>query len=201
MCAVLMLLGAIILRSTAQEVAHLRYAYMSNPPGPGGVSDDNDLPRQSRDWKLVIAYFSDVWNLNDLLLLVLFISIVAMATTSTDPDTSWAPSLNAVAALHGFLTYLKTLDLMRPLRYTGALVRMLLQIMSDMRYFLIILGTITVGSSFLFYGLNAGGDELGVGYWYQLFNMYQAFVLGAFEASALESVDQTVSAHVAYVRV
>lgn len=77
---------------------------------------------------------------------------------------------------------------------------MLLQIILDMRYFLIILVVITVGASFLYFGLSGkGGDALGDNYLHTLLHMYESFVLGTYETSNFDGINQPVIGHVFFV--
>ena len=132
-----------------------------------------------------IGSFNEIWNVIDMAILLIVVAVIVLVTSG---HTGQDQLLTAFLGLHAFLLYVKTLDLMRPLRSTGALVRMLLQITDDMKYFLGILATITVGASFLFVGLAGIRSSVGDGYSRTLLHVYEAFVLGTLETSMFDDL-------------
>jgi len=64
--------------------------------------------------------------------------------------------MRSVAAVVSLLVWTHTLYFLRGFRGTGALVRMIVQIIADMRYFVIIMGIMSIAFTQLFYTLQTG---------------------------------------------
>lgn len=90
-------------------------------------------------------YFGDAWNYMDMLQVALSAGVVVGFVVG------FADALLLVALL-SFVKWFGLLFYMQPFRATGPLVRMVLQIIADMRTFMLVLGVavMAVGSSFFF---------------------------------------------------
>eukprot|EP00747_Dinoflagellata_sp_TGD_P146252 gnl/TRDRNA2_/TRDRNA2_176673_c15_seq8.p1 gnl/TRDRNA2_/TRDRNA2_176673_c15~~gnl/TRDRNA2_/TRDRNA2_176673_c15_seq8.p1 ORF type:complete len:625 (-),score=101.30 gnl/TRDRNA2_/TRDRNA2_176673_c15_seq8:83-1909(-) len=112
----------------------------------------------------IMAYFSSIWNVISivsciLLLMVLFLEIAGRHNGS----------MRSSAAVTTLMVWTHTIFFLKGFRGTGALVSMLVQIVKDMRYFLIIMIIMTVAFVQLFYILQTEevpGDEPGQFVWY-----------------------------------
>ena len=53
--------------------------------------------------------------------------------------------------------------------------------------------------SFLYVGLDSGGNALGDGYFMVLLHVYEAFVLGTLDTGAFDDLRQSIAGHIFFV--
>jgi len=95
-----------------------------------------------------ISYGKSFWNMNSFISnLTVFIVLVVELMDRHEGV------MRSIAALVGLLLWTHTLYFLRGFRGTGALVRMIVQIVADMRYFMIIMIIMSVAFTQLFYTL------------------------------------------------
>eukprot|EP00050_Salpingoeca_kvevrii_P019555 m.87504 g.87504 ORF g.87504 m.87504 type:complete len:1666 (+) comp8463_c0_seq3:647-5644(+) len=129
-------------------------------------------------------YMTEIWNYVDLALVGClawqFVSIVALSRHAA-----------LAAGFVAFFHYLKCLWFLQSNPTTGPLVRMIVQIALDMRFFLVVLLVILLGTSFLFFGLTNGEDypESGKNNIIAvLLRQYELLFLGAVDRGEMDNV-------------
>lgn len=100
------------------------------------------------------SYFLQIWNYLDLIPPLIIVTLVAFCYLNI--DFPFVRSMHAVAAL---LNWFKLLYFLRIFKSTGYLVRTMIQVMFDMRIFLVVLFIIFFGFADAFATLSTGSDK------------------------------------------
>jgi len=102
-------------------------------------------------WFHKISYFKSFWNLIDLISLLLNLSVIILDLVNNNTMDS-----NSVASVAILLMWVKLFYFLRIFNSTAHLIRMIIEIISDMRYFVIVLmlAVLAFGNSFYILGRN-----------------------------------------------
>lgn len=103
-----------------------------------------------------LDYLKSIWNYADFIPPILIIAIVSIHLKEADDDISFQATIRAVASL---LMWAKFLYFLRIYTLTGYLIRMLTDVIYDMRVFLLILLIVYFGFGEAFLRISESNED------------------------------------------
>eukprot|EP00357_Protocruzia_adherens_P031747 CAMPEP_0115008104 /NCGR_PEP_ID=MMETSP0216-20121206/21674_1 /TAXON_ID=223996 /ORGANISM="Protocruzia adherens, Strain Boccale" /LENGTH=1245 /DNA_ID=CAMNT_0002375369 /DNA_START=220 /DNA_END=3957 /DNA_ORIENTATION=- len=106
-----------------------------------------------------VEYYTDVWNLTDVLLIITSLTGIIMAAIDDFISDYDNKAVNGMLSIAVLLVWARLMSFLRGFREVGMMVRIIVEIIKDIKYFLLILGLGVCGFAHSYYLVHRSRDE------------------------------------------
>jgi len=103
---------------------------------------------QMRKSPTIAEYLWDIWNIFDITLVILmFLIMILIIIEEVSSNSDWEQFTSDVMALAALIYWMRLISFLRGFRKFGSMVRIIIEIIKDVRYFMVILLVTIIGFS------------------------------------------------------
>lgn len=139
--------------------------------------------------------YVDTWNAIDIAVVTATATAIGLFFAGTDDAAT-----NRLCGIACLATWIQGYHFLQGFRKTGPLVKMCLRIFLDVRFFMLLLAMMVIGSTFLYWGVTSGEGFGGkADFSATFFVVYQMLLLGEYDPSDFDEAANSITAKIAFV--